>query len=398
MVQLPYAMITRRLTHPRLWLCAGLAFLMFWQMDRMRSVAPMTDFLAYWSGARVLVSGGNPYSSAQMLQTQAAAGWKESDTLHMWNPPWTLTFFVPLAVFSYGTGYMVFLVFNLVILLLCGGITWRVMGGKATEQRVAWFVATSFFPALATLGFGQMGALLLFGIVLFLRYCDSRPLLAGAATVLIALKPQLPYLFWISLLFWALQHRCWRVLAGMAGALATAALVPSILRPQIWSEYLEFARSGAMLGYPSPTLGTLLRLCFGGDRDWLQFVPSVAGTAWFLLYWRSRRFTWDWKGQLPILLMVSVATTPYGWLFDQMVLLPALIEIAASVSARSSPGSSRLIAVYAALNLGIVLSVALKVTGAAYAWTAPAWLLAYLFAKWQIAPAVQVDTAAAAAT
>ena len=30
MVQLPYTMVTRRLTHPGLWLCAGLVFLMFW--------------------------------------------------------------------------------------------------------------------------------------------------------------------------------------------------------------------------------------------------------------------------------------------------------------------------------------------------------------------------------
>src|SRR6266403_5015224 len=184
----PIHMATRRRTHRQLWLCAGLALLLFWQMGRMRGGAPVTDLLAYWSGARVLLTGGNPYSSAQMLQAQAAAGWKESDALHMWNPPWTLTFFVPLAAFSYGTGYVAFLMFNVAILFLCSTTVWRVLGGKASQQWVAWLLATSFFPALAALGFGQMGALLLLGIVLFLRYCDSRPLLAGAATVLIALK------------------------------------------------------------------------------------------------------------------------------------------------------------------------------------------------------------------
>ena len=52
---------------------------------------------------------------------------------------------------------------------------------------------------------------------------------------------------------------------------------------------------------------------------------------------------------------------------------------------------------YAALNLAIAIAVAVKLAGAAYAWTAPAWLLAYLFAKWQVTPALQMETAAAAA-
>src|SRR5882724_2636552 len=387
----------RSRTNLRLGLCAGLAFLLLWQMARMHTVAPVTDLVAYWSGARVLLNGGNPYSSAQMLQTEVAAGWKEPNTFWCGTPPWTLAFFVPLAVLSYGPAYFVFLIFNITVLLLCSASLWRLFGGQASERWVAWLLATSFLPALAALGFGQMGVLLLLGIVLFMAYRDSRPLLAGAATVLTAPKPQVLYLFWIAFLVWAVQGRRWRVLAGAGGALAAAALVPSILRPQIWVEYLRFTASGALLGFPSPTLGTLLRLSFGMDRRWLQFLPSFAGTVWLLLYWGGRRFTWDWNKQLPVLLTVSVATTFYTWLFDQIVLLPALIEIAALVSTTSRRKASRLIAVYVALNLGIAISVAVKLTGAAYAWTAPAWLLAYVFAKWQVAPALKTEAAAAAA-
>ena len=94
---------------------------------------------------------------------------------------------------------------------------------------------------------------------------------------------------------------------------------------------------------------------------------------------------------------VVCTATFYCWLFDQIVLLPALIEIAALVSAIGSRKSSRLIVVYAALNLAIAIAVAVKLTGAAYAWTSPAWLLAYLFAKWQVTPALRTETAAAAA-
>ena len=55
----------------------------------------------------------------------------------------------------------------------------------------------AFLPTLFALQSGQIGPLLLLGAVLFLE-CERRgwPVLAGAATVLLAIKPHLAYLLW----------------------------------------------------------------------------------------------------------------------------------------------------------------------------------------------------------
>src|SRR5438034_1868204 len=114
-------MAMRSRTTLRSGLCAGLAFLLLWQVARMHTVAPVTDLVAYWSGARVLLDGGDPYSSAQMLQTEVGAGWKEPNAFWCGTPPWTLAFFVPLAALNYGTAYFVFLLFNVGALLVSSG-------------------------------------------------------------------------------------------------------------------------------------------------------------------------------------------------------------------------------------------------------------------------------------
>ena len=67
-------------------MCAGLTLLLLWQVARMRTVAPVTDLVAYWSAARVLLDGGNPYSSAQLLQTEVTAGVEGARDILVRNP------------------------------------------------------------------------------------------------------------------------------------------------------------------------------------------------------------------------------------------------------------------------------------------------------------------------
>ena len=83
---------------------------------------------------------------------------------------------MPLAAFSYGTAYFVFLILNMPVLLLCSARLWRLFAGPANEGWVAWLLAGGLLPALAAVGFGQMGVLLLLGIVLF-SICSPCPLL-----------------------------------------------------------------------------------------------------------------------------------------------------------------------------------------------------------------------------
>lgn len=350
---------------------------------------PYTDFVEYWAAARLLLTGGNPYSPVAMLATEAATGFRGKQALLMWNPPWTLLFVTPLGLISYGRASALWMWLSLAITFACADWLWLAYGGDRQRRWLGWLLAATFFPLLTSLGLGQIGPLMLLGITLFLRFQSSRPLLAGAATILIALKPQLLYLFWIVLLLQGIR-RSWKLLAGAALGLLLASSVPLLLNHSLWSQYLELARSGAVLRYPSPNFGTILRVWFG-DRGWLQFLPPVVGAAWAVSFWAARRDTWCWPAQLPLLLLVSVVTTAYGWLFDQIVLLPAMMQVAIPLAR----GRLRLrlwsLGAYASAEALMMLFVFWKKSGTAYVWTAPAWLLLYLYIRWRMSREPQGD-------
>jgi hypothetical protein len=216
---------------------------------------------------------------------------------------------------------------------------------------------------------------------MFLLWRDSRPWMAGAATVLIGLKPQLCYLFWIALLYWVVRERRWRVLGGAAIAFAAATLVPLPFRHSILADYVAQFHAARLLKNPSPNLGTLLRAWLSPNSSWLQFAPTALGVAWFAWYLK-RRARWDWSDGMPLFLVASIATTSYGWVFDHVTLLPAVFQVASWSEATRNGSKARTVRLaYLVVNVALALSIALRATGTAYAWVAPAWLTVYAGAR-----------------
>jgi hypothetical protein len=147
----------------------------------------------------------------------------------------------------------------------------------------------------------------------------------------------------------------------------------------------------------SPTFGTVLRLVFGAEYFRLQFVPVALGLAWFAWHrWRNRR-DWDWLEELPLVLLVSFATAPYGaWPFDMVLLLPAAFALGlrsrAAWEARPgwSPGSPRFtLAALAAINLACLAMNLARSGSFLFLWVAPAVLLAYSLHSWQEKPSAR---------
>lgn len=338
------------------------------------------DFVEYWAAARVLLAGGNPYSPAAILAAEVPTGFAGQRPLLMWNPPWTLPFILPFGALSYSQASAAWLLLNLAIVFACADFLWREYGGNPRRRWLGWLLAASFFPLLTALGLGQIGALILLGLTLFLRYHTSRPLLAGAATLLIAVKPQLLYLFWLVLLLDCVRRRNWRLVAGAGAALLLASLLPLWLNPRLWRDYLDLAGSGEVLRNPSPNFGTLLRMRWG-NHAWLQYVPMLFGIMWLASFWRIRRESWSWSGELPIVLLVSLVTTAYGWLFDQIVLLPAMMQLAVPLGRRATRLRLQAIAAYAGTSALMILFVVMRKTGTSYTWTAPAWLVFYVWLR-----------------
>ncbi len=338
------------------------------------TVWPPDDFVEYWAAARLTLDGGNPYDPAQLLPLQLAAGRDTDEAIMMWNPPWALAAVLPLGLLPAREAQLLWLAANLLAAGWCGDRLWLRYDGDPARRGVGWAAALAFIPTLFALQSGQIGPLLLLGAVLFLE-AERRgwPALAGAATVLLAIKPHLAYLVWAAILCDAVAHRRIGMLLGGAAAGVLATAVALAFDPRVLHQYADAMGNRPPDQWVSPTLGTVLRLLFGEERFGLQFVPVVAGVAWFAWHWRRTGRTWDWADQLPLLLLVSFVTAPYGaWPFDLVLLLPAVVRLLAGGAPRA------VLAGLFAVNVACLVMNVARTGSFPFLWVAPALLALYV--------------------
>jgi hypothetical protein len=384
-------MSTTSASSPRtrlVWLGAALLAavgLLAWQLAREASRAslrlPLYDFSAFWAASRLNQTGCDPYDPAALepLQRQAEPG--SDGVLVMWPAPWALGVLRPFGALESHTAHLLWLVCQLGILFWAADRLWLHLGGSRDLRWCGWLLAFTFLPSQLVLITGQLGPLMLLGLVGFLVCVrQRRDVAAGACLALTAFKPQITWLFWLALLIWVVREKRWRVLAG--GILGTAALlaVPLWENPhlpmQYWQALTQRTRTHSHL---SPLPGTALWVLLDRRWGWLPFVPVLPGLAWLLWYCRRHAGDWNWDRRLPALLFASFLTAPYGaWPFDLVLLLPALFQ--AALALRDSSSRTRLLALacYAGINLIVLVQLLSNSAYFWFLWLTPALTVLYL--------------------
>jgi uncharacterized membrane protein len=89
-----------------------------------------------------------------------------------------------------------------------------------------------FAPVLACLMAGQTAAFLLVGVTAFLYLRRGRPIAAGAALAVCAIKPHLFGPFLVCILLWTIARREWRVPAGFALTVSCASVLRTLSLPR----------------------------------------------------------------------------------------------------------------------------------------------------------------------
>ena len=222
----------------------------------------------------------------------------------------------------------------------------------------------------------------LLGLTLFLYFHRTRPLFAGAALLLCALKPHLFLPFGVVLFAWIVANGAYRVLSGAALALGIASAVPLFFDPSIYSHYAAMARTAGIESEFVPTVSELFRIVIRPEAAWLQFLPAFVGCLWALWYFYSHRSDWDWRTHGSLLLLISLLVAPYSWFTDQVVLLPAILQTI-YVAAVPPGGSDRSLLWFVAID-GVALIEVLcgvQLDSALYLWTRIAWIAWYLIAN-----------------
>jgi hypothetical protein len=288
---------------------------------------------------------------------------------------------MPIGVIDSRRAQLLWLLLGFALIGLGADCLWRIYDGPVNKRWVAWLLAFSYLPTFFVLRAGQIGPWVLAGAVLFLLFLrQGWPMLAGAATVLLAIKPHLVYLFWIALAVWGLRGN-WKVILGgaVAGVIVTA--IPWLFNPAVFEQYARELRDRPPAQWLSPTLGAVIRLIEGPDRFGQQFIPALIGLGWLAWHsWGHKGRSWDWSQEMPLLLLVSFVTASYGaWPFDLVILLPAAIQVAARVARQ--PIGGRVLGgciFWTAINAAALVMNLYEVKSFWFIWMAPMMLFGYL--------------------
>jgi len=344
------------------------------------------DSVAYWAAARLLLHNQNPYDPERVLSLERRLGYSADRPLVLRTPPWSLfmvTFLGPLDPLSAWIAWIAVLIGSLIAgMRICR----RMYGLESMPQSLFPCVGYLFAPVPACLVAGQMGLLLMLGVALFLLWEERRPFLAGAALIMPFAKPHLLFLFWLVLLCWAILQRKWKVGIGFVLALTGATSLALFFDPLVFAHYREMLQVAAIQHEFIPALSGVLRLLFFRHLFWVQFVPLLLGLTWGLGFFLRRRDSWDWAKHGPALLVVAVLTTPYAWLADEAVLLPAILQGVAFVygaRAQISIRSKCMLVLFAMLDFLLLLILRSKIpfsTGI-YFWSGLVWFGWYFYAR-----------------
>jgi hypothetical protein len=347
------------------------------------SNAANRDFVCYWAAGHQLASHGNPYDGQAILRLEQQAGFTDSRPFFMRNPPTAFFMAWPLGFVGTRTGAVLWSLALVAALIISIRLLWIMHGRPADRLHL---VGYCFAPVLACLLAGQIGIFLLLGLVLFLRFYETRPRVAGASLTLCVLKPHLFLPFAVVLCVWAIHGRAWRLLIGTAGTVAAALSFSFLLDRAAWHHYAAMATQARLQDEFIPTLSLVFRLLIHRQAFWLQFAPAAVACVWAAWFYLKHRADWDWIEHGSLLTLVSVMVAPYAWFSDEAVLLPALLFALYRQMRTGGP----------LLPFSAVMGVALlevfagaNINSCFYLWTTPAWFALWLMARSRRLTAIQ---------
>lgn len=352
---------------------------------QIRHNVAQRDSLAYWAAGSLLLHGADPYNHDAVFALEKQHGYAHDRPLVLRTPPWSLFMVLPLGLmnpFSAWVCWLALLFFCLVVgLRLCRSL----YGNPGMPPNWLTLLAYLFAPVPACLVSGQMGLVLMLGVVLFLYLEHERPFVAGMALLLPFTKPHLLSIFWVVLLIFVLGRRKRRLAWGFITALVAATSVALAFDPHVFLHYRQMLQEAGIGEEFIPALSGVLRLLFFRRHFWVQFIPVAVATGWSIWYMRKHWQEWDWKQHGPALLVVAMFTSPYEWLSDEAILLPAVLQGLAFVFTAQHIFRARTkiaLFVFALLDLLLLLILRSKVpfsTGI-YFWSTLVWFGWYFYA------------------
>lgn len=293
-----------------------------------------SDFLAFWSAARLAVSGAadRVYDLAASGAIQAELG--RADVFAFVNPPPFLLFVYPLGYLGYPAAWMAWIAVTYALWLAAA---------RRLDRQLGWAIA-AFPGALVAAWHAQTGlltgALMLAAGLLLPR----RPVLAGLCIGCLIIKPHLAIMYPVVLL----AGRHWR--AMLSAALAAVLLCGVAALAFGWNTLLNYPESWRvsryLLAHGDAAFFLRQGTVFAGAR--LLAGPSIAAAlqgavslACIVLVWRAWRGSASLAWKSAFALAVTPLATPYLFSYDLAFLVAPVIWLAGDVRDRPWGGWER---------------------------------------------------------
>ena len=352
--------------------------------DKIQASISGRDSIAYWATGKRLIDHQNPYSSEDVLALEKSAGYKAEKPMMLRPPPWSLWMVLPLGFLGAYGAWVLWIAVLITSLVLAMRMLWYIYGDESHPNASFLIAGYLFAPVAACLVAGQMGIALLLGITLFLLLEEKHTFYAGIVLIIPFVKPHIFSLVWPVLGIWIITRKRWSLLGGFASAFVITNLIALACDPAIFQHYHQMIDQEGIQKQFIPALSGVIRLVFFRRVFWVQFVPLGLGLLWAGRYYWVNRQQWNWRQHGPALLVISALTTPYSWISDEVVVLPAVLQGVMWISGtRLKLRSKVALIIFGLLDLLILLIIRAEVrpdTGI-YFWTSLLWFSWYWYAR-----------------
>jgi len=329
------------------------------------------DFLAYWSAAHLFVHGGNPYNQAEMSSLQYQIDPERfslsTGLINAWNPPWLILILLPIGLIPYAIAIPIWIFCNTFLIGMALIITWKLCIGDQKSRGILFVYLAGFLfvETLSYLAIGQITSLVLLGIVLFIWLLErDLDILAGIALLLTTIKPHISYFFFLLVFIWIIQNHRWKVFVGFCLTALISLVIFWILIPSWVKDYALLVSSLPYNSVYTSTLGNFISEKFN-----ISIFNFSAVLLIFIVKPLLKLITKDgWLTTTNLALLSSIPLSPFGFNFDQIVILPAIVQIISWSSAHLVPRKSTIFVIISFIFFDLILLIMTSINGLEHYW------------------------------
>lgn len=317
------------------------------------AIPQVTDFHCFWTGARMVLDGTDPYDPIRWATAIGGPFSDGSGSVRVAPCPGAFGYplstaiaFVPLAVLPETVAAGVWAIVLVTSATIGAGLVWSAVGGRRDGLSLFAMIVGASQPLWLTIINAQFGGLLLGLIgVMAITARGARNQIGGVALAALTLKPHVVFLVFVDSGLRMIRERRLMPLAIAATLTAALALVALIAQPgwpSAWAAELLGTRR-EMLPRQA-TAWSLAMDIFGDARIGAVFILAVIVPAALVL----RGVRLSAVERLALAVCGSLLITPYAGSHDQLLLaLPWAISLIAALDPAAA--ASRV------LLLGLVL-------------------------------------------